>query len=265
MQQYFKPLFALLFLIIFTAACSNETNTSQSAAQHKNVSLTISAAASLKDALTDIQKQYETKHPNIDLKFNFGASGSLQQQIENGAPADLFFSAAEDKFDTLVKSGAISKENGTDLVGNDLVLIIPKNNSAAIKNFEDLSKPAVQKIALGIPESVPAGQYAKETFEHLNLWKNIEPKTVYAKDVRQVLSYVETGNVEAGVVYKTDALISKKVKIVAAADHSTHKPIVYPVGVIKDSKHPQEAKDFYQFLQSKTALNTLKKYGFTAN
>lgn len=91
MQQYFKPLFALLFLIMFTAACSNGTNTSQSAAQHQNVSLTISAAASLKDALTDIQKQYETKHPNVDLKFNFGASGSLQQQIENGAPADLFF------------------------------------------------------------------------------------------------------------------------------------------------------------------------------
>ncbi|MED5247218.1 MULTISPECIES: molybdate ABC transporter substrate-binding protein [Priestia] len=265
MQQYFKPLFALLFLIMFTAACSNETNTDQSAAQHKNISLTISAAASLKDALTDIQKHYEKKHPNIDLKFNFGASGSLQQQIENGAPADLFFSAAEDKFDTLVKSGAISKENGTDLVGNDLVLIVPKNNSAAIKNFEDLSKRAVQKIALGIPESVPAGQYGKETFEHMNLWKNIEPKTVYAKDVRQVLSYVETGNVEAGVVYKTDALISKKVKIVATADNSTHKSIVYPVGVIKDSKHPQEAKAFYQFLQSKTALDTLKKYGFTAN
>ncbi len=184
------PLFALLFLIMFTAACSNETNTDQSAAQHKNISLTISAAASLKDALTDIQKQYEKKHPNIDLKFNFGASGSLQQQITNGAPVDLFFffSAAEDKFDALVKAGAISKENGTDLVGNDLVLIVPKNNTSAITNFEDLSKPTVQKIALGIPESVPAGQYAKETFEHMNLWKNIEPQTVYAKDVRQVLS-----------------------------------------------------------------------------
>jgi molybdate transport system substrate-binding protein len=187
----------------------------------------------------------------------------LQQQISQGAPVDLFFSAAEDKFDLLVEKGNIAKEDGVDLLGNSLVLVVPKGDQS-IKGFEDLKKAEVEKISIGTPETVPAGQYAKESLEKMDAWKDVESKVVFAKDVRQVLSYVETGNVDAGIVYKTDALVSDKVEIVASADPATHTPIVYPAGIIKDSDHYEAAKDFYKYLQSGDALKVFEKYGFTA-
>lgn len=259
----------LTFILLF--GCSNpeatkntnDGNNSEQTASKQKVEVTMSAAASLQDVLTNIEKKYENEHKNVDLKFNFGASGALKQQIEQGAPIDLFFSAAEDKFDELVQKGEIDKSQGVDLVGNDLVLVVPKDTKKDIKNFSDLSTKA-DKIALGTPEAVPAGNYAKQTFEKLHIWNDVSNKIVYAKDVRQVLSYVETGNVDAGIVYKTDALISNKVKIVATADEATHDPIVYPVGVIKDTKHPKEAKEFYKYLQGKEALTILKEYGFVS-
>ena len=194
------------------------------------------------------------------VNYNFGASGALQQQISQGAPVDLFFSAAEDKFDKLVKDGLIEKTKGRDLVGNELVLVVPNDTNKGLKGFEDLTK--TDKISIGTPDAVPAGQYAKETLENLNVWKAIERKVVYAKDVRQVLTYVETNNVDAGIVYKTDALISQKVKILATAKENTHAPIIYPLGVIKNSAHPKEAQLFYDYLQNKKSMKTLEKYGF---
>lgn len=262
-------MFTLLFLLLFAVACSNQQNTDQSSDTNEtgteskeNVELTISAAASLKDAMDVIQHTYQEEHPEVTLKLNFGGSGSLQQQISQGAPVDLFFSAAEDKFDLLVEEGSIAKEDGVDLLGNSLVLIVPKENQS-IKGFDDLAKEDVDKISIGTPETVPAGKYAKESLKKTDLWKDVESKVVYAKDVRQVLSYVETGNVDAGIVYKTDALGSDQVNIVATADHETHTPIIYPVGIIKDSKNYEEAKDFYSYLQSDNALKVFTEYGFT--
>lgn len=173
---------------------------------------------------------------------------------------DLFFSAAEDKFQTLVKDGLIEK--GTQLLGNDLVLVVPNNSNKGIKTFQDLTK--ADKLALGTPESVPAGQYGRETLKRLNVWNGVEGKIVYGKDVRQVLTYVETNNVDAGIVYKTDALTSQKVKIAATAKANTHDPIVYPVGVIKNSAHPKEAQTFYDYLQNAHSLKIFEKYGFKA-
>ncbi|MEK4027793.1 MULTISPECIES: molybdate ABC transporter substrate-binding protein [Bacillaceae] len=267
MKKHFKLTGILLFVLMLMAACSNNKSAESAdknavTGKQKEVELTISAAASLKDAMDDMQAAYEKEHPNIKLKFNFGSSGSLQQQISQGAPVDLFFSAAEEKFDALVKKGKIRKEDGLDLLGNDLVLIAPKQEKAPIKSFKDLGKAG--KISIGMPESVPAGEYAKETLEKMNLWNTVESNIVYAKDVRQVLSYVETGNVDAGIVYKTDALVSSKVKIAATADPKMHGPIIYPVGVIKDSKHYKEAKNFYHYLQSDEALKVFKDYGFTS-
>ncbi|WP_019240775.1 MULTISPECIES: molybdate ABC transporter substrate-binding protein [Bacillus] len=254
----------LVFVLSLVTCSDNEEKTSDKKEKEK-VELTVSAAASLNDALTDIQNSYKEKYPEITLKFNFGASGALQQQISQGAPVDLFISAAEDKFNTLVNDGMIDKEESVNLVENELVLIVPKDSKLNIKSFEDLATANIEKMALGTPESVPAGLYGKETLEALKVWDKVESKLVYGKDVRQVLSYVETGNVDAGIVYKTDALVSDKIKIVATAGSDTHTPIIYPLGIIKDSKHHDEAKDFYDYLQSDAAKKILEEYGFKMN
>lgn len=269
MKKWFKFVCIFLCVPLFTVACTNNeggnlsSNKQETRAASDSMELTISVAASLKDAMDVIQHTYQEEHPGTTVKINFGASGSLQQQISKGAPVDLFFSAAEDKFDLLVKEGIIAEEDGIDLLGNELVLVIPKEDQT-IKVFGDLVKTEVEKISIGIPETVPAGKYAKESLEKMDIWKDIESKIVYAKDVRQVLSYVETGNVTAGIVYKTDALISNKVEIIEVADPTTHTPIIYPVGIIKDSKHYNAAKEFYEYLQSDDALKVFEKYGFTS-
>jgi molybdate transport system substrate-binding protein len=264
LQQKTKLLVLSLIFLVFASACSNSNTDSKQEAPLENkeqVELTISAAASLQDALAELQRMYEKKHPNITVAFNLGASGSLQQQISQGAPVDLFFSADEEKFDALVKEDYISKNNQVDLVENKLVLVVPKSAKTSVKTFEDLAKKEVEIISIGTPETVPAGMYAKRVFENLNIWGDVEPKIVYAKDVRQVLSYVETANVHAGVVYKTDALISDKVQIVDTEDNTT---ITYPLGIITNTKYPKEAKELYEFLQSNQAIEVLQKYGFTS-
>lgn len=255
--------FSSMFLLLLAAGCSNSGQSKNAEEMQdeagEKTELTISAASSLQDALTDIKASFEKAHPNVHINFNFGASGSLQQQISQGAPADLFYSAAEDKFDQLVKDGLI-EENGIDLVRNELVLVVPKDSAAKIKSFQDL--PKADKLSIGTPESVPAGKYAKESLENMNIWNGIKEKVVYAKDVRQVLTYAETNNVDAGIVYKTDALISDKVDIVDTADEKTHAPIIYPLGVIKDTSHPEEAKLFYDYLQNAESMSIFEEYGF---
>lgn len=230
--------------------------------QSEDVQLTVSAAASLKDVLTELSSEYKKDHPNVTVKFNFGSSGALQQQIEQGAPADLFFSAAQDKFDRLVEQGLISKSDSVNLLENSLVLIVPKEKAKQVKSFEDLTKSGVDKLAVGKPESVPAGKYAKETLTSLHLWSKVQSKIVYGKDVRQVLSYVETGNADAGAVYRTDALTSDQVKAVETAASDLHTPIVYPLGIVKNTKHREQAEQFYKFLQSDESVKKMEKYGF---
>ncbi|MET3727290.1 molybdate transport system substrate-binding protein [Fictibacillus halophilus] len=260
-KSYTTLLLICLFAAFFSACSKNESSESaeNDFNNKKNVELMISAAASLQDVLHKIASNYEKEHPNVKITYNFGGSGALQQQISNGAPVDLFFSAAEDKFGQLVEEGLIKKEQVTDLVGNELVLVVGKD-SQHIKRFEDLIK--VKKIAIGTPETVPAGKYATETLENLELLKEVEKKIIYAKDVRQVLTYVETGNVDAGIVYKTDAMISSKVKVAAAARKDTHAPIIYPVGIIKDTSHKKEAEQFYKYVQKEETIKTFEKFGF---
>jgi molybdate transport system substrate-binding protein len=262
-SNYLFYLFILLLLIM--SGCSSNDKVSEPEEQkqqavEEEVELTVSAAASLQNALNEIKEKYTKEHPNVKINYNFGASGALQQQISQGAPVDLFLSAAEDKFDLLVDQGLIDKKKCIDLVGNEIVVVVPKEATLGIKTFKDLTK--AEKISIGTPESVPAGKYAKETLEKLDVWPVVEGKVVYAKDVRQVLTYVETNNVDAGIVYKTDAFISDKVEIVATADKDSHSPIIYPLGVIKNSSHAKEAQQFYEYLHSETSINILEKYGF---
>lgn len=256
MRRKFGIIVVVLLSCLAASACSGsgENNDGEQA----GIELTISAAASLQNALNDIKTEFENDYEDITISYNFGGSGSLQQQISQGAPADLFFSAAEDKFQVLVDEGLI--EEGKNLLGNDLVLIAAKEASSSVTNFEDLT--AYQSFSIGTPESVPAGKYAEEALVNLDLWENVKDKMVYAKDVRQVLTYVETGNVDAGIVYHTDALVSEKVEIIASAPEGTYDDIIYPAGIIESSKHQDEARLFYDFLQSEEAMNIFKKYGF---
>ena len=221
----------------------------------------ISAAASLKEALEEVKPLYRQTKPNINVTYNFGASGALQQQIENGASADIFVSAATKQMDALQSKGLIFTDTRRNLLTNKLVLIVPINSSG-ITSFRQLTDSKVKKIAVGEPRSVPAGQYAEEVFKNLGIFQQIKPKLVLANNVRQVLSFVESGNADAGLVYATDAKISQQVKQVATAPANSHSPIVYPLAVLKSSKNGSAAREYVQFLSSNRAGAVFQKYGF---
>jgi molybdate transport system substrate-binding protein len=229
----------------------------------EKVELTISAAASLTDAFKEIQTNYETKNKQIKLNFNFGASGALQQQIEQGAPADLFFSAATKNMKTLVDKQLIEPTQQKNLLINELVVVVPADGKVAIQKAEDLTNENIKHLAVGEPQTVPAGSYAKEALTNAKLWDTLQAKIVQGKDVRQVLTYVESGNAEAGFVYKTDAMTSKSVKVAFSVDPKSYTPIEYPAGIVKATKHSKETADFYAYLQTKEAQDVFVKYGFS--
>jgi molybdate transport system substrate-binding protein len=231
------------------------------AANPAQISLLISAAASLKDSLEETMDLYQKSKPNVNLSYSLGASGALLQQIQNGAPADIFISAANQQMDTLEKSGELLPGTRGDLVKNRLALIVP-TNSQGVTSFSSLQNSAVKRIAIAEPRSVPAGKYAEQVFQKLKIYDSLKPKFVYANNVRQVLAAVESGNADAGVVYLTDAQISDKVKVAVLASETDHAPIVYPIAVLKSSKNPQAATEFVHFLESDRAQLVFKKYGF---
>jgi molybdate transport system substrate-binding protein len=223
--------------------------------------LTISAAISLKDALDEIRSSYMALHPGAELALNYGASGTLALQIEQGAPVDVFLSAAPKQMDDLQGKGLLAEGSRRDLLRNEIVLAVPKD-STAVASFQDLLKPSVKHVALGEPTSVPAGQYAQQVLTKLGIAQAVNAKAVFAKDVRQVLTYVETGDTDAGIVYSTDALASQKVRVAAEAPADSHAPVIYCVGVIRGSKNATAAMDFEAFLSSAQARAIFQKYGF---
>lgn len=227
------------------------------------VELHVAAAASLTDVMKELAEDYQKEHPNVKITFNFGSSGALQQAIENGGQTDIFFSAAQKQMDSLEKSGNLAEGTRTDLLINEIVLIIPSDSTKDIKDFNDLTREDVQHVALGEPKGVPVGQYTEEILTKLNIVDVVKTKAVYGSDVRQVLSWVETGEADCGVVYATDAVVAgDKVKVVCKAPEDSHKPVIYPVAIIKDSKHMQEDKDFLNFVTSDKGKAAFKKYGF---
>jgi molybdate transport system substrate-binding protein len=224
-------------------------------------SLTVSAAISLKDALDEIAKLYNAEQPGTAIRFNLGGSGTLQRQIEQGAPVDIFFSASSKEMDALESKGLLIPDSRRNLVRNSVVLIVPAGSNE-ISNFQDLTKPAAKIIAIGEPRTVPAGKYAQEVLAHFGLFDQVKPKLVLAKDVRQVLTYVETGNADAGIVYATDAKSSSKVSVVATAPADSHSPVIYPGAIIKNSVSPAAGKNFLEFLTGAKAREVFQKYGF---
>lgn len=223
----------------------------------------VAAAISLKDAITEVAKAYEaTTGDHVELAF--GSSGQLMSQIRSGAEIDLFLSAAVEQVDALAKDGLVDLATRRDVVGNTLVLVVPAEANAAPSSFADLASATVQKIAVGEPKTVPAGQYARQALASLKLDAAIAAKLVYGTNVRQVLNYVERGEVSAGLVYATDARQSGgKVRIVAVAPADSHAPIVYPGVVLANAKHAAAAERFLASLIAADAQKTFATYGFT--
>lgn len=223
--------------------------------------LTLSVAASLQDALFEVESSYRHDHGTIDFRNNFGASGTLAREIEQGAPVDAIIAAGAKPVDDLAAQGLLQPGTRSDLLRNALVLIAPQDSKLAA--FDELIQPAVRLVAMGDPASVPAGQYGLETLNSYKLYDKIKSKIVLGKDVRQVLTYVETGNADAGLVYATDAHISSKVRIVAVAPESAHHPIVYPMAVVAGTRNQQAARDFLAYLGSPAARAIFIRHGFT--
>jgi molybdate transport system substrate-binding protein len=223
--------------------------------------LQVSAAISLKDALNALKGVYSSKEPGVDIQYNFGSSGMLQKQVEEGAPVDLFLSAGKKQMDALAAKGLIVSATRADLLGNEMVLIVAREKKNSIRSFNDLVANA-QSFSIGMPETVPAGKYGKETLVSLKLWEKLEKRIVYAKDVRQVLAYVDSGNVDAGLVYRSDTVALKSAVVAAVAPKGSHAPIVYPMAVVKAARHPEAAGKFMEFLKTPEAASVFEKYQF---
>ncbi len=223
--------------------------------------IVVSLAASLRQPVEILKPAWSKAHPDIELALNFGASGALQQQIEQGAPVDVFLPASPKQMDALEAAGRIIPQTRINLLTNRLVLITPAI-SAGIMSFEELRQPRVRLVALGDPASVPAGEYGRQVLQSLALWDAIKPKLILAKDVRQVLSYIETGNADAGIVYASDAAASRRVRIAAEAPPGSHAPVLYPVAVLRDAKNPEGARAFIGFLRSPAAQRVFREQGF---
>lgn len=223
--------------------------------------LNVSAAISLKEALAAVKESYAKKEPGIEPTFNLGSSGQLQKQIEEGAPVDIFISAGKQQMDELSRKGLIIPETRFNLLGNELVLVVAKEKQGRIKSFADLAGKGVT-FTIGQPETVPAGKYGKEVLVSLKLWDSLAKNMVFAKDVRQVLAYVDSGNVDAGLVYRSDAAALKGAVVAAVAPKGSHAPIVYPVAIVKGSKNVEAAKRFLAFLRTREAAGIFARYRF---
>jgi molybdate transport system substrate-binding protein len=221
----------------------------------------VSAAASLTDVLNEISKGYQSKSKNT-VKFNYGPSSGLARQIDEGAPADMFFSADLPQMENLDKKGRLEPGTRKNLLSNQLVIIVPADSKLAITSPRDLLKADVKRIALAEPSSVPVGVYTSKSLTDEGLWDQVKPKVVPVQDVRATLASVESGNVEAGFVYKTDAAVSKRVRVVYEVPIDKGPKITYPVAIVKDSKRKDAARDFMSYVQSPAAKDAFKKYGF---
>jgi molybdate transport system substrate-binding protein len=253
-----KKTVLVLVILLFAAILRVGSAVAGPAAQ-----ITVSAAISLKNAFEEIGKLYESQNKDSKVVFNLGASGDLMRQIKGGAPVDVFASAALKDMDELDNAGYIVRETRTNFVANSVVLIVPSSSKVALTSFEDLKKAEAKKIAVGNPKTVPVGRYTDETFHYYKISDMIQTKLVFAENVRQVLDYVARGEVDAGIVYSTDAMVKQQeVRIIATAPEASHKPIIYPIAVVQGTKYEKAAKSFIAVVTSDEGRKILSKYGF---
>lgn len=264
-------------MVLSCAGCGGSSNkgaseeTTEVITEGGNSKILVAAAASLQATFdNELIPLFEKENPEIAVEGTYASSGDLQHQIESGLDADVFFSAATSNMDTLAEEKLIDEDTVVDLLKNNVVLITPKDSKLGIKSFKDITK--ADTIAIGDPESVPAGKYAKEILTNLDVYNKVEKKASLGASVTEVLSWVAEGSADAGIVYATDAQTEntngddKEVEVVATAEDSMMQtPVVYPVGVVSASTHKDEAKAFEDFLQTDEAKAILEKAGFTIN
>ena len=223
----------------------------------------LSVAISLKDAVEELGGQFQRTHPGVTLQYNFGASGDLQKQIEAGAPVDAFISAGQRQVDELEKRGLLRPGSRRVFARNVLTLVVPSDSRLDLKQPADLLRPQVQRVVIGNPKTVPAGQYAEESLRTLGLWDALRPKLVYAENVRQALEYVARGEVDAGFVYSTDAVTrANQVKVVGQPPQESYTPVTYPGAIVAASRQPALAQAFLDLLLSPAGQQVLARYGF---
>lgn len=225
--------------------------------------LLLSVAISLKDATEEVGRQFMAAHPGVRLQYNFGASGDLQKQIEAGAPVDVFISAGQRQVDELSKQNLLRAESRKVFARNVLVLIVPGDSALDLRAPADLLRPQVQRVVIGNPKTVPAGQYAEESLRNLGILETLRPKLVFAENVRQALEYVTRGEVDAGFVYSTDAATrADRVKVVGQPPRDSYTPVTYPGAVVAASMQPALAQAFLDLMLSPAGQQVLARYGF---
>ena len=254
---------AIIILFAFTGfACRRSEPSGSNINSQVSHEITVSAAASLRDAFGEISKQYESR-TSAKVNFNFGASGALQKQIESGAPVDVFASAGRPQMDALVSQDLIEPGTQRDFTGNVLVLVVPTDSTSGLTSFAELAGAKVTRLAIGNPKTVPVGKYAEQTLTRLGLWSQLQSRLILAEDVRQTLDYVARGEVDAGIVYASDVrAANNKVQKVATASSDLHDPILYPIAVIRASSNKDAARGFIDAVMNEEGQRTLEKYGF---
>src|SRR5919204_653303 len=225
--------------------------------------VTLSVAISMKDAVEELGRGFARRRPGVKLVYNFGSSGELQKQIEADAPVDLFVSAAPRQMDELEKKGRVVAASRRVFARNVLTVVKPADSRIDITKPTDLLDPRVTKIVIGSPKTVPVGQYAEESLRALGLWHRLQPKLVFAENVRQALDYVARGEVDAGFVYTTDAAArARQVKEAFRPAEDTYRPVLYPVAVVAGAKHAAIAQAFVDLLLSRDGQAVLARFGF---
>ena len=223
----------------------------------------LSVAISLKDATEELGREFQRTHPGVTLQYNFGASGDLQKQIEAGAPVDVFISAGQRQIDELGTQGLLRTESQRIFARNVLTLIVPGDSRLDLRGPADLLQPQVQRVVIGNPKTVPAGQYAEESLRSLGLWEALRPKLIFAENVRQALEYVARGEVDAGFVYATDAATrAGRIKEAGRPPQESYTPVTYPGAIIATSRHPALAQAFMDLLLSPAGQQILARWGF---
>jgi molybdate transport system substrate-binding protein len=250
-----RQLARVLVLALMTAACGGGGGAGG------RVEIVVSAAASLSDVMGEAATLYEARHPEIRVLTNYGGSGALEQQIRQGAQVDVFVSAGVRQMDALEGSGLVRAGTRTVVARNELVLAVPAGREG-VGSFADLAAAGAGRVAMGAPESVPAGEYARETLVAQGLWDEVRAKLIYTTDVRQALAYVARGEVDAALVYRTDAMGARGVRVAAVAPEGTHEPIVYPAAVPTTAPTPAEAERYLAFLATPDARAIFRRFGF---